>query len=216
MNAGSVGMFWWLSLWWRGGWRGIYSLHTKSNRYTQKSQLGQTECINSVRLIQFKMWTLGFSMGPKWSTRWDRWARVRAKLDLSLSDYFNSVRPISVIRKQRDGQANSVGPIAPFGDTKTLRKRNREFALWTRWDRPLISVRPKSYEGKQRVCSPISVRPRSLSVRPDWLGLWLWLCQMNSVAPDRMFRWGRVWLLVWSISLSILSKQPIKQHLIPF
>ena len=34
----------------------------------------------------------------------------------------NSVRPISVIGKQRVGQANSVGPIAHFGETETLRK----------------------------------------------------------------------------------------------
>ena len=34
----------------------------------------------------------------------------------------------------------------------------------------LISVGPKHYEGKQRVCNPISVRPRSLSVRPKRLG----------------------------------------------
>ena len=58
----------------------------------------------------------------------------------------NSVRPISVIGKQRVGQANSVGPIAHFGETETLRKGNREFALRTRWDRSLISVRPKRYE----------------------------------------------------------------------
>ena len=82
----------------------------------------------------------------------------------------NSLRPISVIIKQRLGPANSVRLIAHFGETETLRKGNREFALRTRWDRSLISVRPKLYEGKQRVCNPISVRPRSLSVRPNWLG----------------------------------------------
>ena len=32
----------------------------------------------------------------------------------------NSMRPISVIGKQRVGQANSVGPIAYFGETETL------------------------------------------------------------------------------------------------
>ena len=58
----------------------------------------------------------------------------------------NSVRPISVIGKQRVGQANSVGPIAHFSETETLRKGNREFALRTRWDRSLILVRPKRYE----------------------------------------------------------------------
>ena len=34
------------------GWRGIYSLHTKSNRYTQLANLGGTELINSVGPIQ--------------------------------------------------------------------------------------------------------------------------------------------------------------------
>ena len=82
----------------------------------------------------------------------------------------NSVRPISVIGKQRVGLANSVGLIAHFGETETLRKGNREFALRTRWDRSLISVRPKRYEGKQRDYNPISVRLRSLLVRPICLG----------------------------------------------
>ena len=59
---------------------------------------------------------------------------------------------------------NSVGPIAHFGETETLRKGSREFALRIRWELSLISVRPKHYEGKQRVCNPISMRPRSLSV----------------------------------------------------
>ena len=30
-------------------WRGIYSLHTKSNRYTQFTNLGGTESTNSVK-----------------------------------------------------------------------------------------------------------------------------------------------------------------------
>ena len=32
-------------------WRGIYSLHTKSNRYTQFTNLDGTESTNSVRPI---------------------------------------------------------------------------------------------------------------------------------------------------------------------
>ena len=32
-------------------WRGIYSLHTKSNDYTQSTKLGGTESLNSVRPI---------------------------------------------------------------------------------------------------------------------------------------------------------------------
>ena len=51
-----------------------------------------------------------------------------------------------------------------------LQKGNREFTLQSRWDRSLISVGPKRYEGKQRDYNPISVRPRSLSVRPKRLG----------------------------------------------
>ena len=51
-----------------------------------------------------------------------------------------------------------------------LQKGNREFTLQSRWDRSLTSVRPKRYEEKQRDYNPISVRPRSLSVRPKRLG----------------------------------------------
>ena len=32
------------------------------------------------------------------------------------------MRPISAMSKQRLGQANSVGPIAHFGETETLRR----------------------------------------------------------------------------------------------
>ena len=63
-----------------------------------------------------------------------------------------------------------MGPIAHFGGTEMLQKGNREFTLQSRWDRSLTSVRPKRYEGKQRDYNPISVRPRSLSVRPICLG----------------------------------------------
>ena len=51
-----------------------------------------------------------------------------------------------------------------------LRKGNREFTLQSRWDRSLTLVRTKRYEGKRRDYNPISVRPRSLSVRPICLG----------------------------------------------
>ena len=89
-----------------------------------------------------------------------------------------------------------MGPIRSLGRTETLRKGNREFALQSRWDRSLISVGPKCYEREtkslhcnlgrtdytnsvgpifgnryiQRDYNPISVRPRSLSVRPKRLG----------------------------------------------
>ena len=48
----------------KSGRRGIYILHTKSSRYTQILKLGETESWNLVGPIQFKMWTLGFSVGP--------------------------------------------------------------------------------------------------------------------------------------------------------
>ena len=140
------------------------------------------------------MWPLSISVGPTCPLGGTDVIRVRAWRNLDETDYTNSVRPILVITKQRVGLANSVGPIRSFGWTETLQKGNREFALQSRWDRSLISVRPKHYEGKQRVCNPISVRPRSLSMRPNWLGFLQWLCQLNSVAPDDKLRWGRVGL----------------------
>ena len=51
-----------------------------------------------------------------------------------------------------------------------LQKGNGEFTLQSLWDRSLTSVRPKRYEGKQRDYNPISVRSRSLLVRPICLG----------------------------------------------
>ena len=80
-------------------------------------KLGETDLFPNVNL--------GFLVGPSISTRWDRCARVRAKPHLGETDHINSARPISVISKQRLGQANSMGPIAHFGQTKTLR-RERE------------------------------------------------------------------------------------------
>ena len=53
-------MFWWLSLLMRRRWRGIYSLHTKSNRYTvfqsqwdRINKLGRTENVNLVTVSDF-------------------------------------------------------------------------------------------------------------------------------------------------------------------
>ena len=66
----------------------------------------------------------------------------------------NSVRPISVIGKQRVGQANSVGPITHFGETKMLQKGTREFTLQSRWDRFALSVGPKSYERETESLQP--------------------------------------------------------------
>ena len=137
MCIGSVGMFWWLSPWMKSGWRGIYSLHTKSSHYTQITRLGGTELRNSVRPIWFKMWTLGFSVGPTGSTRWNRCARVRVKPKLGLTDYSTSVGPIWVISKIESW------PIK-LGETDCI----------FRWDW-------KYCNRQQRVGKPISVRPRS-------------------------------------------------------
>ena len=49
----------------------------------------------------------------------------------------------------------------------------------------LISVVPKCYEGKQRDYNPISVRPRSLSVKPIFLGF-------VAVAMTFETRWRRI------------------------
>ena len=103
-------------------------------------------------------------------TRRDRCARARAKPHLGETGRMNSVRPISAMIKQRFSQANSARPIAHFGETEMLQKGNREFTLQSCWDRSLTLVGPKRYEGKQRDYNPISVRPRSLSVRPICLG----------------------------------------------
>ena len=82
----------------------------------------------------------------------------------------NSVGPISVIGTQGVGQAESMGSIRSFQWEQNVPKGNSEFALETWWDQSLISIGPKCYEGKQRVCNAISVRPRSLSMRPKRLG----------------------------------------------
>ena len=66
-----------------------------------------------------------------------------------------------------------------------LQKGNKEFTLQSRWDRSLTSVRLKRYEGKQRDYNPISVRPRSLSVRPICLGF-------VAVAMTSETRWRRI------------------------
>ena len=68
-------------------------------------------------------------MGPTCQLGGTNFIRVRAKRNLGETDHINSMRPISIIGKQRVGQANSVGPIAHFGETETLRKGKREFAL---------------------------------------------------------------------------------------
>ena len=128
------------------GW-GVYIASTQNLTVTHNLP-------NSVGQTWFKMCTLGFSVGPTISTQWDRCARIREKPHLDETDHMNSVRPISVIGKQRVGQANSVGPIAHFGETETLRKGNREFALRTRWDQSLIWLDRNVTKGNREFAIP--------------------------------------------------------------
>ena len=79
--------------WMKRRWRGIYSLHTKSNRYTQSTKLGGTESLNSVRPIQQIMWPLGFSVGPECNSVGPIW--------LGLGHNVISVRPITQTRWDR-------------------------------------------------------------------------------------------------------------------
>ena len=82
-----------------------------------------------------------------------------------------------------------------------LQKGNKEFTLQSRWDRSLISVVPKRYEGKHRDYNPISVRPRSLSVRPICLGFVAVAMtselggagKIESVGPSWTFGLGHMW-----------------------
>ena len=86
--------------------------------------------------------------------QWYRHDQLGGTDALGLGNNLISVRPISVIGKQRVGQANSVGPVAHFGETEMLRKGNREFSLRTRWDRSLISVRPNVTKGNREFAIP--------------------------------------------------------------
>src|SRR3989337_1347953 len=96
MYGGSVGTFGWLSLLRRKWWRGIYSLHTKSNRYTLLTQLGSTEtdisvapnCVKDMNIRNLGGTDIHNSDGPKCnglgqtSSRWHRlhqlgWTEVK-------------------------------------------------------------------------------------------------------------------------------------------
>ena len=122
----------------KSGWRGIYSLHTKSNRYTQITKLGGTDSTNSVKPIWFIMWPLGISVGPTGSTRWDRCARVRVNPKLGWTDYSNSVGPIWVMSEIESWPSKLGGPITYLDGTEIIAIGNREFASPSRWDRDPI------------------------------------------------------------------------------
>jgi len=76
------------------GWRGINSLHTKSNRYTHLSNLGQTEVDNSDWPICSNMWTLGISVGPRIAFRFVRFVQWQEHTSFGLTDFIISVTPI--------------------------------------------------------------------------------------------------------------------------
>ena len=150
------------------------------------------------------MWTLGISVGSTGTTQWGWCARARAKPHLGETNCMNLVRPISA-KIKIESCSSKLGGI--------------DCTFW--WDR-------NNYTKQQRVCKAISVRPRSVSMWPNCYGFWLWLCHMNSVAPDRKNQWGRVevwfWTYLdgesgwgfWSNITKHLSNWTIKQHLIPF
>ena len=90
-------------------------------------KLGQTDLVQNVNIRLF------------W---WDRHVNSVGPISLGLGHKVISVRPISVIGKQRVGQANSVGPI--------------------RSSRLDLNVT----KGKQRVCIAISVGPIAHLIGP--------------------------------------------------
>ena len=59
-------------------WRGIYSLHTKSNHYTQFINLGGTESTNSVRPILVNLVTVRVFGGTDMQLGRTDMVRVRA------------------------------------------------------------------------------------------------------------------------------------------
>ena len=95
----------------KSGWRGIYSLHTESNRYTQFAKLGGTKWklgrTDSANLVTVRIFG-----GTEMQLNRADLVRVMAYHNLGVTDYTNSVRPIH-----------------SFGETKKLRRGNREFTL---------------------------------------------------------------------------------------
>ena len=59
-------------------WRGIYSLHTKTNRYTQFTNLGETELRNSVGPILEYLVTVRIFGGTEMQRGRTDMVRVRA------------------------------------------------------------------------------------------------------------------------------------------
>ena len=94
--------------------------------------------------------------GTDMSTRWDRYVNSVGPISLGLGHNVSSVRPITQTHWDLFGNNQNMELVrqtrldqfARLGGTKALQKGNREFALQTQWDRSLISVRPKCYEGK--------------------------------------------------------------------
>ena len=77
-----------------------------------------------------------------------------------------------------------------LGETEKLQRGNTEFTLQSRWDRFALSVRPKSYEREtESLQSHLGETEIPIGETEKTRVLWQWLCQLNSVAPDRKFRW---------------------------
>jgi hypothetical protein len=94
MYGGSSSSVWVLSPRMKRGWRGINSLHTKSNRYTHLTKIGHTKVDNSDRPICSNIWTLGISVGPKEAFRFDRSVQWLGFTSFGGTDFVISVTPI--------------------------------------------------------------------------------------------------------------------------
>ena len=101
--------------------------------------------------------------------------------------------PILVIVKQRVGQANSVGSIRSSQLDRNVTTRKQSVCI-------AISVGPIAHLGltetlrreTERMQSHLGETEIPIGETEKTRGLWQWLCQLNSVAPDGKFWWGRV------------------------
>ena len=158
-------------------------------------KLGRTDLVPNVTVRHFGGTDMINSVGPmcqgqgKTSSRFDRLHKLGG------TDFGNKLTR-ELVRQTRWDR------FAHLGETETLRRGNREFALQSRWDRSLILVGLKRYKGKQRDYNPISVRPRSLSVRLKRLGFLAVAMsselggagQKISVGPSLTFGLGHMWI----------------------
>jgi hypothetical protein len=105
------------------GWRGINSLHTKSNCYTHLSNLGQTEVDNSDWPICSNIWMLGISVGPRIAFRFDRSVQWLGFKSFGGTDFVISVTPI-----WRQKATETWQPI--LGETECQNRKIRFARVW--------------------------------------------------------------------------------------